>query len=180
MAMLFCGLCCMGAAAADQAREELKQLYRKNLAQETQIQGYTCAKGNAWFYADGRLQQCAVPRDTDFGVAYIPAGSWINLLEDGRPDFVFLAHDTEIAGNRCSGGNWLLGPREGAMTGFYPNGKLKYCWLTGDQDVQGIPCAHSGMFTGDSSVKFYQSGRVHSCKLSRDYAGFMRGQRFSQ
>ena len=50
------------------------------------------------------------------------------------------------------------------MTGFYPSGKLKYCWLTTDQEVQGVPCARSGMFTGNSGVEFYEDGRLKGCK----------------
>jgi hypothetical protein len=181
------GLCCLTAAAGNQATEQAKQLHRKSLAQETQIEGYTCAKGVAWFYADGRLNECGVPRDTYFGVAHIPAGSWINLREDGRPDFVFLKRDTEIGGVTCSGGNWLLGPSEGASTVFYPSGKLQQCWLAGDQSIQGVPCMTSGfigMF-GDGAQRggganFYESGKLKSCTLARDYAGLKRGQRFAQ
>ncbi len=102
------------------------------------------------------------------------------MLEDGRPDFVFLKRDTNINGYQCEGGNWLLGPREGAMTGFYPSGKLKYCWLAAEREVQGVPCSGSGMFSGDSSVKFYESGGLQSCKLSQDYGGLKRGERFQK
>lgn len=156
------------------------ELTRQKLTQETQIQGHACAAGYAWFYPDGHLQQCAVPRDMEFGEARIPAGTWINLTDDGRPDYVFLAHDTEIAGYLCEGGNRVLGPREGAMTGFYPSGRLKYCWLASDRDVQGVPCSRSGMFTGNSSLEFFESGRLRECKLSRDYGGMRAGQRYAQ
>jgi hypothetical protein len=171
--MVLCGL----AGAALAATEA--QLQRKTLARETTIQGYACAEGYAWFYADGHLQQCAVPRETQFGEARVPAGSWINLKDDGKPDFVFLDHDTEIAGYMCQGGNRVLGPREGAMTGFYPSGKLKYCWLQSDRDVQGVPCARSGLFTGKSEVDFYEDGKLKGCKLEKDYGSLKAGQRFS-
>jgi hypothetical protein len=114
--IVVCGLAGAGLAATK------AQLQRKTLAQSTEIQGYQCAKGNAWFYTDGKLNECALARDTDFGVARAPAGSWINLTRDGRPDFLFLVRDTNILDYSCRGGNRLLGPTEGAMTGFYPSG----------------------------------------------------------
>ena len=119
-------------------------------------------------------------RDTDFSVARAPAGSWINLTRDGKPDFLFLVRDTNILGYSCRGGNRLLGPTEGAMTGFYPSGKLKYCWLTADREVQGVACAGSGMFSGKSEVDFYEDGRLKGCKLAKDYGSLKAGERFSQ
>ena len=170
--VLLCGVAGAGMAATD------APLQRKTLDQSREIQGYQCAKGYAWFYADGALKECAVAQDTDFGVARAPAGSWINLTRDGMPDFVFLVRDTNIAGYECLGGNRLLGPTEGAMTGFYPSGKLKYCWLTGDREVQGVPCAGSGMFSGKSEVDFYEDGKLKGCKLAKQYGGVKAGQRF--
>ena len=187
VAIVLCGLAGAGLAATE------AQLQRKTLAQSTEIQGYQCAKGVAWFYTDGKLKECAVARDTDFGVppqrtgspgtpvlARAPAGSWINLTRDGKPDFLFLVRDTNILGYSCRGGNRLLGPTEGAMTGFYPSGKLKYCWLTADREVQGVACAGSGMFSGKSEVDFYEDGRLKGCKLAKDYGSLKAGERFSQ
>ena len=168
------GLACFGRTATP------PQKYRKTLAQNTVIQGYECAKGYAWFYPGDRLASCTVTKDTDFGVARASAGSWITLDADGRPKILQLVHDTSILGYKCRGGNRVLGPSEGATTAFYPSGKLEECWLAEDQDVQGIPCAHSGMFTGDSSVKFYESGKVKSCTLAKDFRGQRRGEKFVQ
>jgi hypothetical protein len=161
--IVLCGLASAGLAANE------AELQRKTLAQSTQTQGYECAKGYAWFYANGRLKECAVARDTNFGVARAPAGSWINLTRDGKPDFLFLVRDTNILGYQCRGGNRLLGPTEGAKTGFYPSGKLKYCWLTDDREVQGVPCAGSSMFSGKSEVDFYEDGRLKGCKLAKNH-----------
>jgi hypothetical protein len=174
VAIALCGLAGAGLAGSE------AQLQRKTLDQSKQIQSYECAKGYAWFYADGKLKSCTLTHDTDFGVARAPAGSWITLDEDGRPKLLQLNHDTPILGYKCRGGNRILGPGEGATTAFYPSGKLEECWLAEDQDVQGIPCAHSGMFTGDSSVKFYESGKVKSCSLAKDYRGQRRGEKFAQ
>jgi len=80
-----------------------------------------------------------------------------------------------------------LGPSEGAATGFYPSGKLKICFLAGDQTVQGVPCMTAG-FIGmfgdgarrDGGAQFYESGKLKSCTLARDYASHHRGDRFLQ
>ena len=94
--------------------------HRAKLRQDTEIQGYPCAKGYPWFYADGKLESCAVSREIAFGEAMLPSGSILHLLLDGLPKFAVLQHDSVVAGVKCSGGNWLLGPSEGSMTVFYP------------------------------------------------------------
>jgi len=160
---------------------------RTKLQQDTEMQGYPCAKGYVWFYADGKLESCAVSREFVFGEAKVPVGSIVSLLQDGRPRYAMMARDSEVAGVKCSGGNRLLGPSEGAMTAFYPSGKLEQCWLAGDQVVQGIPCMRGG-FLGlfgdgarrDGGVKFYESGKLESCTLARDFGEKRRGDHFQQ
>jgi len=160
---------------------------RTTLQKDTEIQGYPCAKGYAWFYADGKLENCAVSQETQFGEALIPRGSIIYLKPDGRPKFAMMQHNTEVAGVKCSGGNWLLGPSEGAMTDFYPSGKLELCFLSEDEVVQGVPCMRAG-FLGlfgdgarrDGGAKFYESGKLHSCTLSKDFGSQHRGDHFTQ
>ena len=160
---------------------------RTKLQQDTEMQGYPCAKGYVWFYADGKLESCAVSREFALGEAMLPSGSILHLLLDGRPKFAVLQHNSVVAGVKCSGGNWLLGPSEGSMTVFYPSGKLEQCWLAGDQVVQGIPCMRGG-FLGlfgdgarrDGGVKFYESGKLESCTLARDFGEKRRGDHFQQ
>jgi len=161
--------------------------HRTKLSQPAVIQGVPCAKGYAWFYADGRLESCAVSREFAFGEAKLPSGSILHLLPDGRPKSAMLQHDSVVAGVKCSGGNWLLGPSESAMTAFYPSGKLQQCFLSEDQTVQGVPCMRAGSlgFFGDGAwrdggAKFYESGKLHSCTLSRDYGTQHRGDHFVQ
>ena len=169
------------------ARKAGPAVYENTLQLPAEIQGYPCAKGYAWFYTDGKLQRCSVSRETVFGEALIPAGSIIDLEGTGRPKGAMMAHNTLIAGVKCMGGNWLLGPSEGAMTGFYPSGKLEQCWLAGDQSVQGVPCMTAG-FIGlfgdgarrDGGAKFYESGKLESCTLAKDYGGKQRGDHFQQ
>ena len=161
--------------------------HRTNLSQPAEIQGVPCAKGYAWLYADGRLENCAVSREFVFGEAKLPPRSILHLLPDGRPKFAVLQRDSVVAGVRCSGGNWLLGPSEGSMTIFYPSGKLQQCWLAGDQTVQGIPCMSGGVMglfgdgaRRDGGAKFYESGKLKSCTLSKDYGAQYRGDHFEQ
>jgi len=98
--------------------------------------GYPCAEGYAWLYSDGKLESCAVSREFALGEAMLPSGSILHLLLDGRPKFAVLQHNSVVAGVKCSGGNWLWAVG-GAMTVFYPSGKLEQCWLAGDQSVRG-------------------------------------------
>lgn len=157
------------------------QSTRKTLDYPSEIQGYDCAKGYAWLYDNGRLERCTVARDTTFGEAQIPSGSIIVLDPDGNPRFAFLSRNWPILGPMCRGGAWF-GPGEGPDTAFYPNGKLKVCWLAGDQYVQGVPCKDSGGFFaailghGNRDVEFYENGRLKSCTLAKDFADLKRGQ----
>jgi len=159
------------------------QTTRRMLAQPEEIQGYACAKGYAFFYTDGHLQRCFVSRETAFGEIRVPQGSIINLLPDGRPQYVMLAHNTLVSGVNCSG-DGLLGPAEGSVTTLYPSGKFKACYLVGNQRVQGVPCESGGFFHAiaghDLPVEFYENGKFKSCLLSADYGDRHRGERFEQ
>jgi hypothetical protein len=176
-ALLLCallGCVCIKAAA---------QSTRKKLVQPTVIQGYSCDKGYAWFYNDGRLRRCSVSQETQFGEALIPGGSILYLKPDGSRDGVQLAHSTLVHEALCDGGG-VLGPAEGSMVGFYPSGKLKICYLAKDQNVQGVPCAHGGILatlTGpDPGVYFYESGKLQSCRLAKDYGGLRKSTMWRQ
>lgn len=175
--VFFCALSCAGRAGAQ------PQTYHKMLAQPTEIQGYPCAKGHAWFYQSGKLQKCTVTREMPFGEITIPAGSWITLREDGKPWDVQMSHDAPALGLVCQGGS-ILGPSEGSVVGLYPSGKLKVCFLAHDQPVQGVPCARGGIVASmsgvDPGVYFYESGKLKSCKLAADYGGYHKGDRFHQ
>ena len=90
---------------------------RTKLTEAREIQGYPCAKGYAMVYPSGKLASCSVSRETAFGEALVPAGSIIGLESTGKPKGAMMAHNTVIAGVRCGGGNWPLGPSEGAFDG---------------------------------------------------------------
>ena len=163
------------------ANGALPHVNRKTLDQPTEIQGYPCAKGFAWFFDDGRLNRCTVTREIAFGEARIPAGSYIGLHPDGTPDIVQMIHDAPILGMTCSGGS-LLGPGEGSVVAFYPSGKLKQCYLAGDQTVQGVPCMSGGFFADGrgGGAKFHENGKLASCKLTKDFGAWRKGDRFVQ
>jgi len=173
--LVSCGLTCAGWAGPR------PEVHRQTLHAPTEIQGYPCAKGYAWFFADGRLNRCTVSVETAFGEARIPAGTYIALNPDGTPAFVQMTHSAPILGVTCMGGSWL-GPGEGAMVGFYPSGKLKECYLAGDQTVQGVPCMNGGIL-GDGlglGAVFHENGKLKSCKLAKDFGGQRKGERFVQ
>jgi hypothetical protein len=155
------------------------QTVRKKLDKPTEIQGYPCAKGYVWFYADGKLNRCTITRQMEFGEVKIPAGSIITLRPDAKPDSVQLSDDTHIAGIICRGGSWL-GPAGGSTTEFYPSGKLRQCFLAGNQEVQGVPCMNGGL-VGDRqghAAQFSEDGTLESCKLTKFYHGWQRGELF--
>ncbi|MGD0579124.1 MAG: hypothetical protein ABSC08_09375 [Bryobacteraceae bacterium] len=168
--------CLAGAAYGSGQRPHVE---RKDLDKPTEIQGHPCAAGYAWFYDGGALNSCRVARDVPFGEARVGAGSWIYLTSDGKPQSVFLRHDTRIGPATCMGS--AMG-REGITTVFFPSGKLKLCFLADDQEIQGVPCAHGGFFSelfgGDASTKFYENGGLRACRLSR--AATVRGKRFAR
>jgi len=160
------------------------QTYRRHLDRATEIQGYPCAKGYAWFHSDGRLDSCTLDAQSAFGVALAPAGSWIRLTPDGKPLYLGLARNTRILDSVCVGGG-ALGPQEGFTTAFYPSGKLRLCWLAGDQVVQGVPCRGAGgFFTAvthggrNPTAKFGEDGTLQSCTLSKDFNGRRPGEDF--
>ena len=67
------------------------EVVRKTLEVPVEIQGYPCAKGFAWFFADGHLKQCTVSRETAFGEARAPTGSIVVPHRDGTPNYFFSA-----------------------------------------------------------------------------------------
>jgi len=176
LGLFLCILQCAASAGAPPRTE------RRKLAQPTEIQGYPCDKGYAWFYADGKLCRCFVSRETQLGEALGPKGSILSLKPEGTLDGVQMARSTRIHNVLCDGGGFL-GPAEGSGVGYYPSGKLKVCYLAGNQEVQGVPCAHGGIFASlaaDPAVNFYESGNLRSCRLSRDFNGQKRNTIWKQ
>ncbi len=154
-AVLMCSLICAASVACQSQAE------RKKLDRPKEIQGYPCAKGVVWFFADGKLNRCAISQSIYIGGTKIPTGSIIALRPDAKLDFVQLIDDAQIAGILCRGGSWQ-GPAGGSSTEFYQSGKLRQCFLAGNQEVQGVPCMNGGL-VGDRqghAVQFSEDGRL--------------------
>ena len=66
-------LICVFLAAASLASEP--NALRSKVLHDTVIQGYPCARGYAWFYPDGSLNECTVARPVTFGAVRVPRGS---------------------------------------------------------------------------------------------------------
>lgn len=168
-------LLCAGSAAG------VFRVERRTLNRPTEIHGYTCAAGYAWFYADGRLDRCTLSGELVIGEAHVPAGSIIVLDASGGLKYVQLVRDTKLSGVVCRGGG-ALGTAEGATTLLYRDGRPELCWLAGDQIVQGVPCKDAGGFLatllryGGEGARFYPTGKLKSCKLSRDFGGLGKGE----
>jgi hypothetical protein len=152
------------------------------LPHDTVIQGYPCAKGDAWFYPDGSLDQCILSRTTVLGDLQVPRRSVIELWPDGATRHVTLPHSAVISGYRVRG-VFLRGTSEDDVTAFYPSGKLRSIVLADAQTIQGVPCgADAATLFSDSNddgnrVDFYEDGRLQSCSLTRDYGGQKSAQR---
>jgi hypothetical protein len=158
---------------------------RNKVARDTTIQGYPCAKGEAWFYPDGSLNQCTLSRPAAIGGDLsVPRGSVIELWPDGAAHYLMLQHPTVLAGYRVRGGT-RVGFSRGATTAFYSTGELRSFYLVSSQTIQGIPCrggvwnTYTDPTGGASMVEFYRDGKLESCKLSRGFAGFDAGQRIT-
>lgn len=156
---------------------------RNKLARNTPVQGIPCAKGDAWFYPDGSLDQCTISSLTTIGGFSIPRGAVVELWPTGTAHFVTLPHNAVLAGYHVLGREFL-GSSAGMAIAFYPSGKLRSIYLVSNQTIQGVPCRGGNkwdLFTdpGNDSdhVEFYEDGQLRSCQLASDHAGSRGGQR---
>ncbi|MFY9748964.1 MAG: hypothetical protein WA891_21360 [Acidobacteriaceae bacterium] len=156
---------------------------RNKLASNTTIQGIPCAKGDAWFYPDGSLNQCTLSALTTIGGYSIPRGALIELWPTGAARHLTLPHDAVLSGYRIKGGALPRSSSEENVTAFYPSGRLRSVVLAGDQTIQGVPCGAGpsilfyDSIDGSNHVDFYEDGKLQSCNLTRDFGGQRIGQR---
>ncbi|NOY76622.1 MAG: hypothetical protein GXO76_02000, partial [Calditrichaeota bacterium] len=123
------------------------------------IQGYPCI-GWTWFYQNGRLDNFELSQTVTIQGIEIPAKSRVFLRkEDGTLEQCYFSKDLIIQGYPCDGGH------KKEATGFYPNGKLRFIFLTEPRTIQGIPCRHGGL----SIIQFHESGRLKQCELPHDF-----------
>lgn len=175
-------LCLLLAAAVSAASASEPNAVRDKVLHNTTIQGFPCARGAAWFYPDGSLNQCTLAQPAALGDLRVPRGSVVELWPNGEAHYLTLPRATVLAGYRVRGADRLSLSR-GATTAFYRTGELHSLYLTGNQAVHGIPC-HGGAWNtftdpagNQNVVEFYPDGSLESCQLSRDFSGFRTGQR---
>jgi hypothetical protein len=172
-------LICVFLAAASLASEP--NALRSKVLHDTVIQGYPCARGYAWFYPDGSLNECTVARPVIFGGVRVPRGSVIQLWPNGAARYLSLSHALLVAGYHVMGGN-LPGSPQSDGTAFYPSGKLRSFYLLNDQTIQDVPCRGSqGSFRSTFAarahrVDFYEDGKLQSCQLTQNYLGQEAGR----
>lgn len=152
------------------------------VARNTTVQGFPCAKGDVWFYPDGSLDECTLSSAAAIGDLRIPRGSIIEMWPGGGARLVMLPRPANLAGYRVRGGT-RPGLSRGATTAFYKTGELRSFYLTGKQTIQGVPCSGGPWNTltdptgSGNLVELYPDGKIESCKLSHDFAGFHGGER---
>ena len=135
---------------------------RNELGRDTTIQGVPCAKGEAWFYPDGALDQCTLSRSATIGDVVAPQRSIIELWPNGAAHYLRIPHTAMVAGYRVMGSP-RVGFSSAMVTTFYRDGKLRSVYLVGDQTIQGVPC-HGGSEwnllaepgSDDNSVEFFE------------------------
>ena len=146
------------------------------------VQNYPCAKGWAWFYADQKLKSCTIAVEIPFGSITIPPGSIIDLSADGKPLLVQLSHDKIINGFHVQGAS-LLHVTEAPVVAFYADGKVRQFFLSEDQTIDGVPCAHGGLVSstlhGDPGVVLDPDGHLKSCRLSAEFGGQKKGDHYT-
>jgi hypothetical protein len=72
---------------------------------------------------------------------------------------VCFATDVRLSnGTLCKGGG-------NVMTGLFTNDSLRFCFLTGDEIIQGFPCKGSIM----KQISFFDDGRIRKLTLSSDF-----------
>jgi hypothetical protein len=141
---------------------------RKDLKAPREFQGWPCAAGYAWFFADGKLESCTLSREIPVGEITAPEKSWIALSEEGAPRFVWLPADAMVKGYPSRGG----AAEHSYSIALYPSGKLKTLWLSADTAIDGVPCMKAGfiadVFGGGAETDFHENGKLKSCTLSAD------------
>jgi hypothetical protein len=127
-----------------------------HLAKVKTINGFAC-RGWITTTNEGRLISFDSAAPISIGTGIIPKGSRIVLFSNLKIQSVCLGKPTRIQGLPCLG----YGPDSPAIS-FYPDGRLKACYLKTNTLIQGVTC-HSGAF---SKVVLFPSGKLRFCELA--------------
>jgi hypothetical protein len=157
---------------------------RFRIGQDTIVDGVRCGptgRAYAVIYENGRLDECPIAADTMIAGHHFPRGTWIRWTDDGVLKSVWLLAPLTVQGLPCRG----TGFKGWAVT-FHRTGKLSLCYLDKEATINGVPCAAATFLremTGNSGVSLREDGRLHSCRLARDfvYGGtpHKKGSRFT-
>ena len=143
---------------------------RFKIGRDTVVDGVRCGPTGRAFavvYADGQLDECPLAMDTTIAGHTFPRGTWIRLNEQGHLKSVWLPKPLVVQGLPCRGTGY-----KGWSVTFYPSGALSQCFLDKVTDIDGVPCASASFLrelTGNSNVFLTEAGRLHSCRLARDF-----------
>lgn len=145
---------------------------RRPLTRDSVIDGIPCAptgRASVEFHANGRLLECPLARDTVMWGQALPAGTWVRLLADGRPDGGWLSRDAVLSGIRCRGDGY-----KAWAVRFHPSGVLSLCFLRTDTVVDGVPCLRGTFLNelrgrGRTGVVMDDRGRLRQCMASRTF-----------
>lgn len=175
-------LCALFALTVTVCSASEPNAVRNKISHDSTIQGFPCARGAAWFYPDGSLNQCTLSRPAAIGDLRVPRGSVVEFWPSGTAHLLMLPHAGLLAGYRVRGGT-RFGLSRGATTAFYRSGELRSFYLVGNQTIQGVPCRGGSWNTltdptgSETEVELYPDGKIQSCKLSQNFSGFHAGER---
>jgi hypothetical protein len=151
------------------------QIERCWVSRETAIpSGFTLPAGTeVWAFVLGEPRACCLHREAVFKGQQLPLHSSVFLPRQGFPENgwrLWPSKDFTIQGHFCHATD------DGTGHMFYHDGQLRAIWVTGVEEIDGVPCTSStkGMpsavsFYGtDCMAWFYESGRLQQGMLARD------------
>ena len=144
--------------------EELRQepaatIIVGELAADSEIYGYPCARGFIVFHDNWQLREFKLTRVYPFREFRIPAGTWMFPDRHGNIKTCNFPRDVEIQGHLCRGGR---GGLEGVQTSFYENGSLESYFSRKDVVINGIPCLGSVFHP----ITLHENGQLKRCTLA--------------
>ena len=114
----------------------------------------------------GHVLRCTLDKEATVAGAKLPAKSIAFFDANGVLNHMFLSRDAIIGGHACRGG------AEAWETGFYPDGKLRLCWLAADETIDGVSCRKSTNWTdavaGTVGVRLSIDGHLRQCESAID------------
>jgi len=178
-------ICLMCAVGVSLCLASEPNAIRNKLDHDSTIQGIPCARGDAWFYPNGALNQCTLSRSTKIGDVLAPRHSVVEVWPNGAPHYLTIPRSAMVGGYRVMGSR--AGSSSTVVSTFYSDGKLRSVYLVGDQTIEGVPCRGGSEWNllaepgNDSNyVEFFDDGTLESCRLAHEYGGHSSGQRFSR